>query len=152
MTLEYVLETCTMRVPVGVIRIDHTNSSADKIVCFIVVSHRPIFKYYLTAKDLIKLPYILFQYNRRKLRPSQNIMKDDERICDTRTIRQELGHSPNGVNLVSSFSMIFVLSSDPIHVRALCVEEPQLESISSGYTNNTIFQRALSHDLPLTIK
>ena len=49
-----------MNVPVDVIGIDHTNLSADKIMCFIVVSHRPIFKYYLTAKDLIKGPYILF--------------------------------------------------------------------------------------------
>ena len=37
------------------------------------------------------------------------------------------------VTHVSSFSTVSVLSYDPIRVRALCVEEPQLRCISSAY-------------------
>jgi len=55
-----------------------------------------------------------------------------------RAIRQELGHlPPDGtkraqISDVASFSAVSVLSFDPIRVRALSIEEPQLGCISSA--------------------
>ena len=61
-------------------------------------------------------------------------------------------HRSRSISDVLSFSTVSVLGFDPIRVRALYVEEPQLRCISSGFTNNTISYRALSHILPLAIK
>ena len=41
-------------------------------------------------------------------------------------------HISRSISDVSSFSIVSVLSFDPIRVRALCVEEPVLGWISSG--------------------
>ena len=43
-------------------------------------------------------------------------------------------HRSHSISDVSSFSTVSVLSFDPIRVRALCVEEPQLGCISSDHS------------------
>ena len=47
-------------------------------------------------------------------------------------------HSSRSILDVSSFGTVSVLSFNPIRIRALCIEEPQLGCISSDVINEYV--------------